>query len=446
MKIIRQITLYFLIIFLVTVAGLGIMLNRVHKTRISHQRLIEEWKELRMILTFIQNVDETLTMVSVATPKSLNTITAQNHLITIAGNLESIRSKSLESEKFEEDEHALMEREDFWSIYEEYQKFLSAYTINQNIPAEMFPIIKLKLMYHLNKIKEAGFNLQNFYIEGMGEASGTFQKTNRQIFHREIGLFIILLFMVGSLVLWFISLLKQNTHDMIKKEKGATIGLLAQGLAHEIRNPLGIISTSASVVKEKLKKGSDEYQLTEGMIDEVNRINQLVEQLLHLDGKQDQSKRRENPSHIIEEVIKLIITTSQKNKTSVNFEQNAGEKNILCNRNQIKQVLLNILLNGIQASSPNGNILIKTYVQNKMYAIEIHDDGPGFNPKDLERAFEPFFTTKNNGTGLGLFIAKNIIEFHKGSLTIHSKQNVGTTISILLPLTKPEGGTNERKE
>lgn len=217
---------------------------------------------------------------------------------------------------------------------------------------------------------------------------------------------------------------------MVEHEKGLTIGLLAQSLAHEIRNPLGIIKSSTSVIRNKLTAGSEEHEIAGFVTDEVDRINKLIGQLLQLSKGSKTELKLNDPCEIIQQVIRLMAGVTQKAGVPVDFDnQSKGEK-VLCDADQIKQALINIILNAVQASRQGEGIRITARIDPKMYYVEVLDEGSGFKKGALKKAFEQFYTTKDNGLGLGLYVVKKIMDAHGGTITIVPSQPKGSRVVL----------------
>jgi signal transduction histidine kinase len=217
-------------------------------------------------------------------------------------------------------------------------------------------------------------------------------------------------------------------------EKYKMLGTLSGGIAHEIKNPLTAIKTFS----EKLPEKSNDPQFVEKFSrivnQEVDRIDDLVNQLL------DYS--RPNPPHQQPtDIHKLIDSTldvlsSNLLKAKINLEKNYVNKKCLLplDQNQIRQSLMNIFLNAIDAMPLGGMLGISTTSTENTFIISIKDTGPGISPQDIPRIFEPFFTKKDNGTGLGLAITQTIIKNHGGKIYVRSKTGQGSEFIIELPI------------
>jgi signal transduction histidine kinase len=238
--------------------------------------------------------------------------------------------------------------------------------------------------------------------------------------------------------------LKKTQQELIQSEKLAALGRFSSGIAHEIKNPLGIILGGSEFLEMKLSRVDSDVKTAIDKIKESTfRANTIVQDLLKFSRPSVLKTERINPNDLIRETLSLFKyrTPLIEIKIKTHF---AKEKMYLeVDKNQMQQVLFNLLLNAIEAMPKGGAIMIKTYKMapsesspaDKLCVIELTDTGEGISKKDLERIFEPFFTTKRErkGTGLGLSMTKMIVNNHKGDLAIESIPGKGTTAQIVLP-------------
>ncbi|MFQ6067753.1 MAG: ATP-binding protein, partial [bacterium] len=230
--------------------------------------------------------------------------------------------------------------------------------------------------------------------------------------------------------------LRQNQAQLLKSEKLAGIGQLAAGIAHEIRNPLGIMGTSLYYLKDVLPKKEEDverhFQILEA---EINRCETIINNLLEF------SRRSDQELELIEVNSLLNITLSLVEKDLFVKDIELVKKledspKVRANVDEIKQVFLNLILNATQAMPNGGRLGIRTSItENKRVRIEIADSGIGIPQRDLSKVFDPFFTTKSpgEGTGLGLTLVHAIIERSGGTIQVESREDKGTTFIIEFP-------------
>lgn len=228
-----------------------------------------------------------------------------------------------------------------------------------------------------------------------------------------------------------ITLRKVQTEGLLQKsEKLATLGQMAAGIAHEIRNPL----TSIKGFIHLLKSNNLDEEYFDIVFSELERINSIVGEFLVLAKPSVTNFVEQDVTILIKDIVTLIDTQSILSNVQIFVEFESDLPMVNCEKNQLKQVFLNIIKNSIEAM-PNGGIIdVKVKVKEVgKISIEIIDQGIGIPKERISTLGEPFYSTKEKGTGLGLMTCFKIIESHNGELIINSKLNEGTTIEIILP-------------
>lgn len=207
---------------------------------------------------------------------------------------------------------------------------------------------------------------------------------------------------------------------------------LAAGIAHEIRNPLTSIKGFLQLMNSGVRNKETYYNI---MIEEIDKLEAITSELLFVSKPLTNQLKIENVSSMIQDV--MILLTSQAKLKGITIKKDIlDDVSIKCDRSQMKQVLLNIIKNAIEAMDHSGTVTITTQMINHMVEINIIDEGKGIPKELLHKINEPFFTSKKDGTGLGLMISKKIIEAHDGELHIIRNENKGCTFRILLPFDK----------
>ncbi len=215
-------------------------------------------------------------------------------------------------------------------------------------------------------------------------------------------------------------------------EKLAALGRLSAGLAHELRNPLNTLSVLTYAMVEQTEHGGVRVSDLEVVQSEIRRLNLLVEQFIDFARPRPPQFRRQRVEEVLEEALGLIEPESAKK--SILVERTWGETEpVWADRDQLKQVFLNLLLNAVQAMEAGGRLHASTEHALGGVVVRIRDTGPGVAREVLDRLFEPFVTARSGGTGLGLPISHRIVEGHSGTLTIESQLGVGTTAVVWLP-------------
>ncbi len=227
--------------------------------------------------------------------------------------------------------------------------------------------------------------------------------------------------------------LKNLRERVIKTDRMAALGEVAARVAHEIRNPLVSLGGFARRLEKKLDGNLKEY--ADIIAKEVGRLEGILNEILSFVKETRINKEMVSSNNIIDEVISLIWSEID-DRGIVLVKEYSEPIELFVDPNRIKDALLNILTNAVQAVGSNGTISVKTYVRNGACIFEIKDTGPGIAEEDLTYIFDPFFTTKKSGTGLGLTITHRIIEEHDGNIEVESKPGAGSTFRVLIPLQK----------
>ncbi|MFH0931705.1 MAG: ATP-binding protein [Candidatus Zixiibacteriota bacterium] len=232
--------------------------------------------------------------------------------------------------------------------------------------------------------------------------------------------------------------LKKYEEEAKRAERLSTLGNLAAGVAHEIRNPLNAISIAAQRLKSEFVpiKDKEEYlNFTQTILNEIKRLDQTINQFLSLAKVQKLDLVSTDMNSFLSEVISLMEIEAKEKGILIEKEiENIPE--IRIDREEMKKATVNVILNGIQAMPAGGKMKIsgKLDRSGKEIIIKIKDSGPGIPEENLSKIFQPYFTTKDKGTGLGLAIAYRIIADHKGKIEVESKVGKGTTFIIKLPV------------
>jgi PAS domain S-box-containing protein len=225
---------------------------------------------------------------------------------------------------------------------------------------------------------------------------------------------------------------KKEAEELLRKsDKLSAVGQLAAGVAHEVRNPLTVLKGFAQILQASDKE-SKYYAL---MLSEIERIEAIISEFLMLAKPQEAKFYDHDLRLLLEDVIHLMETKAIMNGVQLNKVILISNAMIQCDANQIKQVLINILQNAIEAMPSGGNIHISLSQADKhSLCLRIRDEGCGIPEDRLEKLGEPFYSSKEKGTGLGLMISYKIIEKHRGKIGVSSRVLEGTTFDITLPL------------
>jgi len=246
-------------------------------------------------------------------------------------------------------------------------------------------------------------------------------------------------FMGRVLLMYDLSELKRLEKEIQRHDRLVALGKMAAGVAHEVRNPLSSIKGFATLLGSKFKEGSKEHEASDLLVQEAERLNRSITELLNYARPTTLRKEPVNIGEMVDLSLKLISSDAQALGVTISLDIEPDLPAVSVDRDRINQVLLNLYLNGLQAmeNSAEGKELkvsVHHDKENKMLVIEVQDTGCGIPRDDLDKVLDPYFTTKPEGTGLGLALAYKIIDEHKGSIQFSSNQGKGTSVSISLPI------------
>ena len=221
--------------------------------------------------------------------------------------------------------------------------------------------------------------------------------------------------------------------QVLRTNRLAGLGALAAGVAHEIRNPLTAIKGYSQVLEDELPFDDPKRDYTSIVVKEVNRLDRIVEGLLAFARPSASQFALEDLNEIIDETLVLVKNPSFDNQITVakDYGENVRAE---VDREQLKQILLNLFLNASQAIHKQGTIRIVTKQEGRSVSIRIIDSGVGIATGNVEKLFDPFFTTREKGTGLGLSIVHQLIDLHQGKIEVHDAFPTGTEFKIVLPI------------
>jgi signal transduction histidine kinase len=227
-------------------------------------------------------------------------------------------------------------------------------------------------------------------------------------------------------------------------EKLAQIGQLSAALAHEIKNPLAGISGAIQIIRGSLKPGQPHWSVLGEVLQQINRLDRTVKDLLVYARPKPPRLGRCDLSAVIERLLGLLRKEPAGARIHLEHHAVTPVPTIMADANQIEQLLMNLLLNAVQASDENSTVRVSTSADNAHIRLVVTDRGCGMEAEEARRALEPFFTTKARGTGLGLPICQKIVEAHDGQIVIDSTPGTGSEVTVTLPLRPSPRETAER--
>ena len=220
-----------------------------------------------------------------------------------------------------------------------------------------------------------------------------------------------------------------------QSERLAALGEMTASVAHEVRNPLGIISSTAELLQERLARYEPQDRLAQIIVEEANRLNEKVTEFLDFARPRIPNLRSCDLEAVVDRSLEFLEPEIQRLGVRVTRDYHLNGRPLAADPDLLHQAFLNLLLNAIQAMPGGGRLTVSTQAgpEGRGGEIRFADTGEGIEPESLKKVLNPFFTTKERGSGLGLPIVKSIIESHQGSLKIDSTVGQGTVVTITLP-------------
>jgi signal transduction histidine kinase len=251
--------------------------------------------------------------------------------------------------------------------------------------------------------------------------------------------------MIAKLQIAQEELQRYHHEQLARAERLATIGEMAAAIAHEIRNPLTGISGALSVLSRGFPNDDPRREIVRETHLLIDRLNKSVQEILVYSRPAQPQLQAVNVDDVVNRALLLVEGAAQKAKVDI-IRQSAADSGaaalptVPADPHQIQQVLMNLVLNAVQATPAGGRVSIRTYLSRDhdradCACIEIEDNGKGMTSEEAAKAFQPFFSTKTEGTGLGLPIAKQIVEQHGGRISLDSTSGKGTCVRVELPVT-----------
>lgn len=231
--------------------------------------------------------------------------------------------------------------------------------------------------------------------------------------------------------------LLKTRRDLVKAERLAAVGQLAATMAHEVRNPLSIISTSVQFLRNKLDGQEEAKGIMDTILRKISDIDRTIRELLSVARPLNLKIEPVDFNQCIQDVVSFIREKCIVQQVTLTIQLDENLPKIVGDAENLQRVLLNIFINAINSMPQGGDLNVKTLPKGKdAVKVEIKDTGKGIEEEDIEHLFEPFFTKHTGGSGLGLFMVKTIVDELNGVIDVESEVNKGTTFSITLPVAK----------
>ncbi len=310
--------------------------------------------------------------------------------------------------------------------------FLELIKIIDTLPSHPTPVVSAALITSLEKLQSTSYPLRQFYFDSMQLSLSKSKNLRDKAWHDSIYFMTILFLLILGISSYSIRILRGQTQLLLEQERQLASVTLVQQLAHEIRNPLGIMKSAAGVIRQR--SSGEISTLAQDISLEVERVDGLLTDLLHLRQGYTKPKELADISLIVGKVVDLFFSKVRESDLRIDVQHKAAGILCLCHPEAIKQVMMNLILNAIEASEPKNTIHISTDVVGSNYIVQVRDYGSGIKTANKDKIFDLLFTTKPYGFGIGLTVVKRIIDDHGGSIEVTSPEPRGTAFTIYLPL------------
>jgi signal transduction histidine kinase len=221
-------------------------------------------------------------------------------------------------------------------------------------------------------------------------------------------------------------------------ERLAELGTLTGGLAHEIKNPLSTVQLNLQLLQEDIGTDNPAYSRVAARLNTVKnetfRLREILDDFLRFAGRIELEKKPVELGDLLEELVDFYAPQAHLQRVNLRLDRGTQPITVPADSKLIKQAVLNLMINGLQAMTNGGELMLRLSSNDDHARIDVIDTGPGIPPETVARIFGAYYTTKRGGTGLGLAMAKRIIEEHGGNLSVQSEVGKGSDFSIALPM------------
>lgn len=232
--------------------------------------------------------------------------------------------------------------------------------------------------------------------------------------------------------------LKQTVDQLLLADRLASLGQLSAAIVHEVRNPLASIKGAVEALESEIPSGHRKREFLDAINHEIDRLNRLVTEFLQFARPRQPEMMPMQPNDVVRSVVTLVAKEAARLQVQIVTHLDDKLPEIMMDGEQIKQALLNLVINGMQAMSGGGQLEMTTAHRDRTVAIRVRDHGPGIAPEVRDRIFNPFVTTKEGGTGLGLAIAYRLVKQHNGAIRAYDAPDGGSVFEIELPIEQKE--------
>ncbi len=430
LKLTNKITLAFVVLGLAIAIAGGIGLHYLDGIRLYQLQFEDEWEEYQRMVIADDVLKEISTDISAWQAGMLPVAQLKSKSYELIRILSSWSRNEQEEEKIVD--FKSHEKQEADLLAPARQAFLNLTKTIAALYPKPTPKTTASLIHSLNQLQAANQPLREFYFDSIKVSLGKAKKVRFKV---ESGgayfIGIVTLFLLG-ISSYSIKILQRQTKQLMEQERQIASVALVQQLAHEIRNPLGIVKSAASVIAKR--STGEVVDLAKDISSEVERVDGLLTDLLHLHRGDNKPKVLTDVSALVLRVTKLFDSKVRAADLRLDVYNKASGVLLPCHPEAIKQVLMNLLLNAIEASSKNSSIEFVMMVVGQELMLQVRDYGSGLDPKEKQKIFDLMYTTKPYGFGIGLTVVKRIIDDHGGRIEVSNPPPGGTAFTIYLPM------------
>ncbi|MBF0490963.1 MAG: HAMP domain-containing histidine kinase [Candidatus Omnitrophica bacterium] len=429
-RLTHKITWAFVVLGLVIAMAAGVGLHYLEGIRVYQMQFEDEWEEYQRMVSAEDVLKEI----------SLDISAWQAGMLPVS----ELKSKSYELTRIlntwtrdEQEEVRRVytlnyEKQEARYLYPARQAFFVLSRAINNLHPKPTTLSSAVLIESLNQLQQASYPLRQFYFQSIQASLEKAQKARDRIQRDSSYFFLIVAVLVLGISIYSIKTLYGQARQLMEQERQIASVTLVQHLAHEIRNPLGIVKSAASVIAKR--STGEVVGLADDIVSEVERVDGLLTDLLHLRRGDSQPKEATDISALVLKVADLFASKIRAADLRLDVYNQAPGVFLPCRPDSIRQVLMNLLLNAIEASSEKNSIEMTMMVSGSEYMLQVRDHGTGMTPEQKQKIFDLMYTTKPYGFGIGLTVVKRIVEDHGGRIEVSNPPPEGTAFTIYLPM------------
>jgi len=430
MKLIHQIALAFIILSLALGVAAGVGFHYLKWVHFYQRQAENKWQQYQEMVFTEDILDELSDNINSWKAGAISMEGLKSKAAALEDKLPIWESQlSKDDENFSKIKHEKSELKLLQSVEQRLKDLLHSIA---SIPPKALVTLSPLWVKSLDQLNQDELYLRKFYFESLRIALAHAHKLGDRAIQNSIYFILIVGFLVVSICTYNIRVLYLQTKQLMEQERQMASAALVQNLAHEIRNPLGVIKSAASVIAGRVK--GDMGELALDISTEVMRVDSLLTDLLRLRHYRDEPKIPTDIGAMVHKTAEFFAPKLQAANLTLQVYNTAPSILCPCRPDAIKQVLMNLILNAIEASKSKTVIEVTTAIDRQEYLLQVRDFGHGITNKDKNKMFDLFYTTKPYGFGIGLTVVKRVVLDHHGRIEVTRMQPQGTAFTVYLPM------------